>query len=186
MGRFDLDLFVEQCRQALREPDPRGAMHERVERAVRLGSRIREDIPPGLREVGGLAHYSPELTILCLDWPPRMYDPPHDHRCWAVVGVYVGEEASVTYDTSSGGLHPTVRASLGEGDAVVLATDTVHSVTNPLTTWTAALHVYAGDFLSPRRREWDPVTGQACPWDPAESLDRYAAAVAAAVDSGGP
>jgi hypothetical protein len=34
----------------------------------------------------------------------------------------------------------------------------IHSVTNPLSRFTGALHVYGGDFFGIERSEWDPAT----------------------------
>ena len=36
--------------------------------------------------------------------------------------------------------------------------DIIHSVTNPASRLTAALHVYGGDFFGQPRSEWDPET----------------------------
>jgi predicted metal-dependent enzyme (double-stranded beta helix superfamily) len=35
---------------------------------------------------------SPELTIFNLIWGPQMCQLPHDHRMWAVIGIYTGRE----------------------------------------------------------------------------------------------
>ena len=48
--------------------------------------------------------------------------------------------------------------SLGERDAEPLGCDIIHSVTNPLSRVTGAIHVYGGDFFSVSRSEWDPET----------------------------
>jgi predicted metal-dependent enzyme (double-stranded beta helix superfamily) len=179
--RFDLDAFIEACRQAVQDRDAHAAVHGIVERAVRHGPGLATDIPDNLREVGGLAHYSPDLTILWLEWPPRMYDPPHDHGASAVVGVYAGEEASTVYRRSTPGpIEPVASGSLTDGQVAVLGPDIIHAVTNPRDSWTGALHVYLGDVLSPSRKEWDPATLVEHPWDAAASLTRYAEAVAVA------
>ena len=36
--------------------------------------------------------------------------------------------------------------------------DIIHSVTNPLSRLTGAIHVYGGDFFAVERSEWDPET----------------------------
>ncbi len=111
-----------------------------------------------------------------------MHDPPHDHGCWAAIGVYAGEEASVAYERSvvGGPIEATGRHSLTAGEVTVLDADVIHAVTNPLSSWTGAIHVYAVDFLSPTRRERDPSAWEERAWDAGASLERYAAAVAAA------
>jgi hypothetical protein len=48
--------------------------------------------------------------------------------------------------------------SLGVKDALPLGEDIVHSVTNPTSKFTAAIHVYGGDLFAAHRSEWDPET----------------------------
>jgi predicted metal-dependent enzyme (double-stranded beta helix superfamily) len=178
---FDVDAFVQDCQDAVSDVDPHGALKSAVERAVEPGPALAALVPERIREVGGLVHYSPDLTVLWMEWPPGMYDSPHDHGCWAVVGVYAGEEASMLYRRSNGGsIEPIKSHSLAEGGVALLGADLIHAVTNPRLTWCGALHVYAGDFLSPVRREWDAETFAQRPWDAGASLARYNAAVAAA------
>jgi predicted metal-dependent enzyme (double-stranded beta helix superfamily) len=178
---FDLDAFIDDCRLAAHDPDALTVLHAVVERAVRHGPRLAGDVPDSIREVGGLVHYSPGLTILWLEWPPHMSDPPHDHGAWAVVGVYAGEEASTVYRRSgAGSIEPVATGSLTDGQVAVLDPGIIHAVTNPRDSWTGALHVYLGDLLAPSRKEWDPATLVEHPWDAAASLARYVAAVTVA------
>jgi predicted metal-dependent enzyme (double-stranded beta helix superfamily) len=179
VDRFDIDAFVGDCRRAIGDADAHGALQDVVERAVARGPALAEEVPPSLREAGGLIHYSPELTVLWLEWPPGMTDPPHDHGVWAAVGVYAGEESSVVYRRTESGIEPVGTQSLTDGEAVLLGADIIHAVSNPRDRWTGSLHVYAGDFLSPARREWDLEALAERAWDPVRSLDRYTAAVAA-------
>src|SRR5438128_10854555 len=95
--KFEVDEFVIECRGALADTDPRAALKAVVEQSVRHGPSLATRVPAAIRDAGGLVHYSPELTVLWIEWPPGMYDPPHDHGTWAVVGVYAGEESSVLY-----------------------------------------------------------------------------------------
>ena len=43
-------------------------------------------------------------------------------------------------------------------DAVPLGPEIIHSVTNPISRLTGAIHVYGGDFFNAERSEWDPET----------------------------
>jgi predicted metal-dependent enzyme (double-stranded beta helix superfamily) len=85
---------------------------------------------------------------------------PHDHRMWAVIGVYTGREDNIFWrrvEGKAGGLIEAAGAkSLGERCAEPLARDVIHSVTNPLARLTAAIHVYGGDFYGVKRSDWDP------------------------------
>jgi len=50
--------------------------------------------------------------------------------------------------------------ALREKDAEPLGRDIIHSVSNPLSKLTGALHVYGGDFFGVQRSEWDAETLQ--------------------------
>ena len=43
-------------------------------------------------------------------------------------------------------------------DVQPLGDDIIHSVTNPTSKFTAAIHIYGGDFFAAHRSEWDPDT----------------------------
>jgi predicted metal-dependent enzyme (double-stranded beta helix superfamily) len=81
---------------------------------------------------------------------------------WAVIGVYTGLEDNIFWRRVSGETGGRIEAagakSLGELDAEPLGRDIIHSVTNPLSRLTAAIHVYGGDFFAVSRSEWDPET----------------------------
>ena len=48
--------------------------------------------------------------------------------------------------------------ALCEKDAEPLGHNIIHSVTNPISRLTGAIHVYGGDFFGTERSEWDPET----------------------------
>ena len=48
---------------------------------------------------------------------------------------------------------------------VLLGDDTIHSVTNPWSRYTSAIHVYGGDFVSTPRSQWSPETLVEEPYD---------------------
>ena len=85
---------------------------------------------------------------------------PHDHRMWAGIGLYTGREDNIFWQrikTDPDRRIELVGArSLGEQEAGPLGDDVIHSVTNPLTRLTGAIHVYGGDFFAAERSEWDP------------------------------
>ena len=85
---------------------------------------------------------------------------PHNHRMWALIGVYTGREDNIFWRRvpgHKGGLVEAAGArSLGTGEVAPLGKDIIHSVTNPLTRLTGAIHVYGGDFFAVERSEWDP------------------------------
>jgi predicted metal-dependent enzyme (double-stranded beta helix superfamily) len=85
---------------------------------------------------------------------------PHNHLIWAVIGVYTGREDNIFWrrlpGADGGRIEAAGAKSLGERDAEPLGPDIIHSVTNPVSRLTGAIHVYGGDFFAVSRSEWDP------------------------------
>jgi predicted metal-dependent enzyme (double-stranded beta helix superfamily) len=55
---------------------------------------------------------------------------------------------------------------LRTGDVALLGKDTIHAVTNPLRTYTGAVHVYGGDLPACQgRSEWDNQTFEELEFD---------------------
>lgn len=166
---FDLQRFIAECREALREAGAERAIREVTARAV-------DDPAALLRELGEPAragiqslHHTPELTVLNVVWAPYMTLMPHDHRMWAVIGVYSGREDNIFWrrpgDDVPGRIEAAGARALSNGDVVSLGRDIIHSVTNPIPRLTAALHIYGGDFFGQPRSEWDPESLQERPFD---------------------
>jgi len=165
MALFDKERFIEDCRAALKEKDARGAIRELVEAAVREpGQVVRTLGEPKLSGVETI-YRTDDLTILNLCWGPRMVFKPHDHRMWAVIGIYGGREENTFYQRSDTGLKQHGMRELNTKDVVPLGKSIIHAVTNPLDTITGAIHVYGGDFFATPRSEWDPKTLREQPYD---------------------
>jgi predicted metal-dependent enzyme (double-stranded beta helix superfamily) len=160
--RFDLDRFIADCRLALAEDQSHKSVREVVARAVSdPGSVLKGLGEPRCAEVQKLYH-SEDLTILNVIWGPRMTIMPHNHQMWAVIGVYTGREDNIFWRRTPGGengkLEATGARALSEKDAEPLGRNIIHSVTNPISRLTGAIHVYGGDFFGAERSEWDPET----------------------------
>jgi len=159
---FHLDQFILDCRAA-RDADPSHKLvREVVARAVSDPSAVLRALgEPRRSEVHRLYH-APNLTILNVIWGPRMTIMPHDHRMWAVIGVYSGREDNIFWrrvpGASSGKLEAAGAKALSERDAEPFGHNIIHSVTNPIPRLTGAIHVYGGDFFGAERSEWDPET----------------------------
>ncbi len=159
---FDLERFIADCRAA-RQADPSHKLvREVVARAVSDPASVLKALgEPARSEVQRLFH-SPELTILNVIWAPKMTIMPHDHRMWAVIGVYTGREDNIFWrrvaGSDKGKLEAAGAKALSEGDAEPLGHNIIHSVTNPIRRLTGAIHVYGGDFFHQQRSEWDPET----------------------------
>ena len=173
---FELDQFVSDCRTALGQEPSQNSVREVVARAVsEPGSVLKGLGEPRQGEIQTL-YRANDLTILNVIWAPWMNLLPHNHRMWAVIGIYAGREDNIFWRRlagSDGRVEAAGAKSLSEKDVVPLGQDVIHSVTNPLPRLTGALHVYGGDFFAPGRSEWDAETlvEQAC--DPARMLERF-------------
>src|SRR5215510_15735469 len=92
---FDLDQFIADCRAA-RDADPSHKLvREVVARAVSDPAAVLKGLgEPKRAEVQKLFH-SDALTIINVVWAPGMMVMPHNHRMWAVIGIYTGREDNV-------------------------------------------------------------------------------------------
>ena len=155
---IDLERFIEDCRAAHAADRSHKAVREVVARAVSEPGAVLQWLgAPQRGEVQKLYH-SPELTILNVVWAPYMTIYPHNHRMWAVIGVYTGREDNIFWKRTGNKVQAAGAQALSERDAVPLGQDIIHSVTNPIPRLTGALHVYGGDFFGAERSQWDPET----------------------------
>jgi predicted metal-dependent enzyme (double-stranded beta helix superfamily) len=167
---FDKERFIESCRGALKEPDPRGAIESLVARAVNAPGEIMRSLGEPTRAGVNVLWKAEDLTILNLCWGPGLRFHPHDHRMWAVIGIYAGQEQNFFYQRSGQGLERHGMRELNAGETARLGRDVIHAVTNPLNQITAAIHVYGGDFFATPRSEWDPQTFEERPYDTAATM----------------
>ncbi|HKD10549.1 MAG TPA: hypothetical protein VKE50_00665 [Thermoanaerobaculia bacterium] len=162
---FELERFVEDCRAALEDSVPQKAIREVIGRAISYPNEIVAALGEP-REAGiQMLHRSAELTVLNVVWAPGMSLYPHDHRMWAVIGLYGGREDNYFFRRTGAGLESAGSKDVETRDTLLLGKDAIHAVTNPLKTYTGGLHVYGGDFFGVPRSEWDPKTLQERPWD---------------------
>lgn len=162
---FDLDHFIADCRAALAGASTETVIRELAQRTVAEAADVERAL--GTPQQGGVfpLHHSPELTILNVVWTPGMAIYPHDHRMWAVIGLYGGREDNTFYRRSENGLVAAGGKRLGPSDAVLLGERVIHAVANPLRTFTGAIHIYGGDFFGAPRSEWTPDTLVERPFD---------------------
>jgi len=162
---FETENFIEECRSALGEREVHGAINEIVKKAVSAPGQILRALgEPRLAGVDTI-YRAPDLTILNVMWGPHMDLHPHDHRMWAVIGIYTGREDNKFYRRSEEGLTQHGLKELDEKSTIPLGETIIHSVSNPLDKVTGAIHVYGGDFFETPRSEWDPETFQEHPYD---------------------
>jgi len=171
---LNLDQFVADCRAALRQASPELAVKEIVERAVTSPSEVEAVLGTPREGKIGILHHDRDLTILNVVWTPGMAVYPHDHRMWAVIGLYGGREDNTFYRRSPEGLQVAGGKQLETGNVAVLGQAIIHSVANPLRAFTGAIHIYGGDFFGTPRSEWDRETLQEQPFDVARARKVFA------------
>jgi predicted metal-dependent enzyme (double-stranded beta helix superfamily) len=168
---FNRDSFLADCLAAVKETDSHKAVRELVLRAIGDVEAIIAELGEPRQATVEVLHASNALTILNGVSGPWMTVPPHDHRMWAVIGVYTGREDNVFWrriPSAEGGLIEAAGAkSISAGEAHPMGRDIIHTFTNPLTRLTGALHVYGGNLLQVPRSEWDHETLEERPLDPA-------------------
>lgn len=159
--RFDKDEFVAACLTAARSGNgsPK-AVKEIVDRAVSNPAAIEAEVRPWSESpMMTVWHRSEELTVLHIVWPPEADLFAHDHNMWAVIGLYGGREDNQFYRRlDDGTIEPHTSKTLLKHDVVSLGSEVVHSVSNPTREWTAALHIYGGDFFTTPRMMWSKET----------------------------
>jgi len=184
---FDLDNLLADAKAALTETEPRRAIRELLERTMSAPAEVGDAFRPAK---GGLdlLYVSDELTVLNIVWAPGMVLFPHDHRMWANIAIYAGQENNTFYrrqDDEPGTITAAGGKELRVGDILTLGTDAIHGVANPLNELTAAIHVYGGDFVNQPRSQWGPGPREERPFDLAQARQQFADANAAwAADDG--
>jgi len=158
---FETDRFVADCRAAFRADASHKAVREVLADAVADPAAVLRTLgEPRRAEIRKLFH-SDTLTIINVVWAPGMMVMPHNHRMWAVIGIYTGREDNIFWRRVPGTperIEAAGAKALCEKDAVPLGSDIIHSVMNPTDRLTGAIHIYGGDFFAAERSEWDSMT----------------------------
>jgi predicted metal-dependent enzyme (double-stranded beta helix superfamily) len=168
MIMFNVDNFVKSC-----QGQPPSTVKELLEEALRDPESITQALAAigsgknvGAGAMGDLLIYrSPDLTVLKAAVPAGFRSPPHNHLMWAVIGVYEGQENNFFYRRSGDTLEAAGGRELRASDVLVLGTDAIHAIANPLDRTSFAIHVYGGDLPGAPRRMWNPATLQEEPFE---------------------
>jgi predicted metal-dependent enzyme (double-stranded beta helix superfamily) len=158
LAMLDKEDFLEDCRAAIKGKDAQAVIRELIARAVSEPSQLMHTIGEPKRAGIETIYKADDLTILNICWGPRMEFKPHDHRIWAVIGIYTGREQNTFFRRADRGLAQHGTKELSAKDVAPLGAAIIHAVTNPLEQITGAIHVYGGDFFETPRSEWDPKT----------------------------
>jgi predicted metal-dependent enzyme (double-stranded beta helix superfamily) len=91
-----------------------------------------------------------------------------------VIGIYTGREDNIFWrrlgNEEGGRIEAAVAKALCARDAEPLGENIIHSVINPISRLSGAIHVYGGDLFAAPRSEWDPETLLEHPGDVARTL----------------
>ena len=164
-SKVDLEAFVADCVAASAEPDAQSAVKEVLARGVHDPRAMLAAVGEPDRAGIHVLHRSPTLTIFAATWTPQMNLMPHDHRMWALIGIYTGREDNIFWRRSERNVTAYGAECLFEGDVAALPDSVIHSVTNPLERFTGGIHIYGGDFFAKTRSQWDPETREEQPSD---------------------
>ena len=175
--KFNLEGFVSDCKEAVVESDASNLILNILHDAVSDPEQLYLKLGKPERAKIEKLYVSPDLTIINVIWAPLMTLLPHDHNMWAVIGVYCGRENTLfgrRIPGDPGGRIEAIGAkSLGPREAQRLGKNVIHSVTNPTSNFTGALHVYGGDFFAMDRSEWDPQTLEELPYDVVKNIQLF-------------
>jgi predicted metal-dependent enzyme (double-stranded beta helix superfamily) len=161
--RFDRDGFIADIQNA--RPEGQRAVAEVIARAVSDPGAVARELGEPTRASIELLHREPGLSVFNLVWPPLAVMVPHDHRMWASIGVYAGREDNIMWTPAGQTIRTADAASVSTGEVFSLSADAIHSVTNPIEGYTAAIHVYGGDLAAVPRSQWNPLTLNEEPFD---------------------
>ena len=156
--RFDRERFVADCVAANRGEDRQGAVREVLGRTVSDHQEVLRGLGEPVEAGLDVLHRSPHLTIFAAKWAPRMALVPHDHRMWALIGIYTGREDNILWRRERGSIRARGASVLFAGDIAALGAEAIHSVTNPLERFTGGIHIYGGDFFAVSRSQWNQET----------------------------
>ena len=177
---FNLDDFVGQCKAAVAEEKPQQVIAQIVGEAVEAADSLMAEIGKPERAAVEKLYVSDELTILNVIWAPKMTIMPHNHNTWAIIGVYEGREDNIFWrrleGDDKGHLEAAGAKTIAAGEVAKLGTNIVHSVTNPTSVFTGAIHVYGGNFFEIPRSEWDPLSLEEGDYDVDKTLAMFEAA----------
>ena len=116
---FDREAFVDRCLRANRDGG-QAAVREVLAQAVADRGPVLAALPPSQAGMNVL-HRSADLTVFAAAWTPQMNLPPHDHRMWALIGVYTGREDNIFWRRGDQGqLTPAGAKVLFAGDVASL------------------------------------------------------------------
>jgi predicted metal-dependent enzyme (double-stranded beta helix superfamily) len=152
---MQIEELIEGCRDAVTRQDPIAGVME-VLGAFLHQPHLEHQLGRADRSTYEAVYRGHDLLVLHGVVPPTPKPvDPHDHRMWAAIGVYQGEEDNQLFArTDDGALEPTERFSVSAGQVRPLDPSTIHSVHAAGGRYLGAVHVYGGDLFGTPRSTW--------------------------------
>jgi predicted metal-dependent enzyme (double-stranded beta helix superfamily) len=147
--------LIEQCRDAATTQEPVTGVMDVLD-AFLHQPNLEQQLGTADRSTYEALYRGDDLLVLHGVVPPtpRPVDP-HNHRIWAVIGVYHGQEDNQLFArTDRAALEPTERFSVRAGDIRPLDASTIHSVQAAGGGYLGAVHVYGADLFGTPRSIW--------------------------------
>ena len=152
---MDITELIDACREAAGGDTPTGDVSELVADFVHQPN-LPSLLGDGDRSTYEALYRGEDILVLHGVVPPTPAPvAPHDHRMWAVIGVYQGLEHNELFvRAQGGGLESVDRFTVGAGDVGTLDASTIHSVQAGGDRYLGAIHVYGGDLFGTPRSTW--------------------------------
>jgi predicted metal-dependent enzyme (double-stranded beta helix superfamily) len=147
--------LIDRCRDAATTDDPVAGVMAVLD-AFLHQPNLERQLGRADRSTYEALYRGPDLLVLHAVVPPtpRPVDP-HEHRMWAVIGVYRGQEDNQLFARSDrAALEPTERFSITPGEIRPLDVSTIHTVQAVGGHYLGAVHVYGGDLFGTPRSTW--------------------------------
>ena len=161
---MDLSELIEGCREVAGGDEPTRDVAELVAAFLHQPNLPRL-LGDGDRSTYEALYRGEDILVLHGVVPPTPAPvAPHDHRMWAVIGVYQGLEQNELFVRDEGGGLDTVdRFTVAAGEVRTLDPSTIHSVQARGDRYLGAIHVYGGDLFGTPRSTW--IDEVECPLD---------------------
>jgi predicted metal-dependent enzyme (double-stranded beta helix superfamily) len=150
-----LKEFASACRQCIDDGGGPAEIRELVLQALSIQAAMPRQV-----EIDEIVYRANDLFIVSLAQPPHGETPIHDHGIWGVIGIADGCEENIFFRQTDLGPFEINRRIVNAGEAIILGSDVIHKIRNPLATRSLGLHVYGGDLGRAERHMWHPATGE--------------------------
>ena len=165
---FELNSFINACRAAAALDDisqAKETLFKLMQKEFQTPQSILANMPD-IDEDERLLFEDEICQVWYCGFNKGVHIPPHDHQCFAYVGVYEGVEVNhlYTHDHTQNTLSFHSSLCLGVGDILPICPDDIHSVESADGQRSKALHVYLANLSTVKRSLFDWRSGEKLPF----------------------